>query len=331
MSDSGSEAKIQNSPPPARGVRQEWASMPEHVRAAVEAWLGSPVVSVKSQQSGFSPGVAARLRTADNRRVFVKALSSHPNPDSPGIHRKEARITALIPPSAPVPRLLWSYDEGDPGWIVLVFEDIEGVHPAQPWQMDELNRVMDALAELADALTPSPLSIEIVGGAGDAFAKAICGWQHLTEKPELQSRLDAWSARHLAKLAKFEANAPHAVSGSTLLHFDIRGDNLLLTPERVWFFDWPHAAVGAAWVDVISFAPSVRMQGGPEPEDLIARSPACRDADPDLLTAAIISMAGYFTYRALLPPPPGLPSVRAFQAAQGIIAREWVALRTGWT
>src|SRR5690242_12071868 len=102
MSNPDSDVQ-QSAPPPAQGVRLAWQSMPEHVRAAVEAWLSSPVVHVISQPSGFSPGVAARLQTADGRRVFVKAACSEPNPVTPKIHRKEARIAALIPASAPVP------------------------------------------------------------------------------------------------------------------------------------------------------------------------------------------------------------------------------------
>ena len=80
------------SPPPATGARLEWAALPERIRAAVEAWLGSAVVSAATQASGFSPGVAARLQTADGRRVFVKAVGPEPNPTSPTIHRQEARI-----------------------------------------------------------------------------------------------------------------------------------------------------------------------------------------------------------------------------------------------
>jgi len=38
-------------------------------------------------------------------------------------------------------------------------------------------------------------------------------------------------------------------------------------------------------------------------------------------------MAGYFTRSALLPPPPGLPTLRPFQAAQAEIARRWAAER----
>jgi len=83
-----------------------------------------------TQPGGFSPGLAARLRTTDGRRVFVKAVSEAGNPDSPDIHRREARVVAALPAEAPVPRLLWSHDEG--GWVVLCFEDIDGRLPAQP-------------------------------------------------------------------------------------------------------------------------------------------------------------------------------------------------------
>jgi hypothetical protein len=111
----------------------------------------------------------------------------------------------------------------------------------------------------------------------------------------------------------------------------VRADNILLTDDRVWFVDWPHACVGAAWVDVVCFAPSVAMQGGPTPEEVIARHPACRTAEPAEITATVAALAGYFTHRALQPPPPGLPTVRAFQAAQGVVARRWLAQRTGWS
>lgn len=322
----------QKSPPPAQGIRLDWQAMPASVRGKVEQWLGSPIVNVVSQPGGFSPGVAARLRTADNRRVFVKAVGPELNPDTPSFHRQEAKITALIPPTAPVPRLLWSVDDVDAtGWVVLVFDDIEGQQPTQPWDSAELGRVLKSLVALTDALTPSPISTEFIPTARQKFAQIFCGWRQLLEnRAAHESRLDEWSLRHMAALAEIEANAPAAVEGDTLLHIDIRADNLLLTDEAVWVVDWPHAAVGAAWVDVLLFAPSVAMQGGPLPENVVEQHPAYQQADFDAVTAALVSMAGYFIYRSLRPPPPGLPTLRAFQAAQGAVAREWVARRLGW-
>jgi Ser/Thr protein kinase RdoA (MazF antagonist) len=115
-----------------------------------------------------------------------------------------------------------------------------------------------------------------------------------------------------------------------LLHADIRADNLLLTSQavagdRVMVVDWPHACRGAAFVDLVGFAPSVAMQGGPGPAELLARSGAGRNVSRESLAAVVCALAGYFTERSLQPPPPGLPTVRQFQAAQGEVTRRWLA------
>lgn len=47
--------------------------------------------------------------------------------------------------------------------------------------------------------------------------------------------------------------------------------------------------------------------------------------------AVICTLAGYFVVRALEQAPQGLPTVRAFQAAQGRVAVDWLRERTGWS
>ena len=111
------------------------------------------------------------------------------------------------------------------------------------------------------------------------------------------------------------------------VHFDIRGDNVLLAADHVVVFDWPHASIGAAWADLVFFAPSVAMQGGPAPAELARSYPpiaAAADADVDAVLAAV---AGFFTARAIEPPTPGLPTLRPFQAAQAEVVRAWLAER----
>ncbi len=315
---------------PARGARLAWPDLPARLRAAVEGWLGSPVASATSQPDGFSPSLAARLRTADGRRVFAKAAGPAPYPAAARTLRREARVMAALPGAAPAPRLLWRYDEGDGGWVLLLFEDIAGRHPARPWRADELDRVVGTLAALSTLLTPSPLPPSVVSPATGWRVLRCGGWRQLRDDPP--DGLDAWTARHLGGLADLEARAAAAAAGDTLLHLDLRADNLLLTPERVLVVDWPHARVGAAWLDAVFFAPSVAMQGGPAPQSLVERHPACRAADPDAVTAVVAAVAGFFTWEARQPPPPGVaPGLRAFQKAQGAVARRWVAARTGWT
>jgi Ser/Thr protein kinase RdoA (MazF antagonist) len=296
------------------------------MRETIEQWLGSRVVSSRSQASGFSPGVAARLTTDDGRRVFAKVVGPEPNAESPELHRREASIVAALPAEAPVPRLLWSFD--DDGWVTLIFEDIEGREPATPWRADELDRVVEAILALAETLTPSPLDASFVGTV-DTWDFFTIGWWRQVESEQPRG-LDDWSIRNLASLVATEANAAEAVAGSTLLHLDLRADNMLVTDDRVMIVDWPHARIGAAWLDHAFFVPSVTMQGGPLPGEVFARHPAARDADPDAVNAAVAAITGFFTYRSLQPPPPGLPTIRPFQAAQGVVARQWLADRTGW-
>jgi hypothetical protein len=89
--------------------------------------------------------------------------------------------------------------------------------------------------------------------------------------------------------------------------------------------DWPHACRGAAFVDHILLAGSIAADGGPPPDQVLAGSRAGRAADRDAITAIVCAVAGYFTERALRPPPPGVPAARACQAAQGQATRQWLA------
>jgi hypothetical protein len=72
------------------------------------------------------------------------------------------------------------------------------------------------------------------------------------------------------------------------------------------------------------------MQGGPPPQAVLGRFPI-KDASAAKIDAVLCSLAGYFVVRALDPPPPGLPTVRAFQAAQGEVALAWLRERLEWT
>ena len=87
--------------------------------------VGRPLVCVASPRPPVSlRGLPTRLWTADGRRVFAKAARPEPNALTPAAHRREAIVAAALPEEAPVPRLLWSHDEGEGGWVVL-FEDVE--------------------------------------------------------------------------------------------------------------------------------------------------------------------------------------------------------------
>ncbi|SDH89526.1 aminoglycoside phosphotransferase family protein [Nonomuraea jiangxiensis] len=302
--------------PPASGVRVPWQDVHPLVRAAVAEFLGGPVVEARTQPGGFSPAAAVRVRTEGGRRAFVKAVGPEPNPDSVRIYRDELRIAAALPESVPAPRLLTGVEVA--GWVALVFEDVEGGHPAMPWRRDQLDLVLAAIDRMAATLTPSPIDAPAIG---DILEPSFRGWRELLK--ERADGLDPWAARHLGELAELESGWAEGAAGDTLVHGDLRADNILLAGDRVYVVDWPWACVGAPWVDLVSMLPSVGMQGGPRPQEVFA------DPDP-AVTAFLAGLTGYFLWNGRQPDPPGLPTVRAFQRAQGAVALEWLKHRTGW-
>ncbi|MGV9341169.1 phosphotransferase family protein [Streptomyces sp. NPDC003688] len=313
----------------AAGERVDWWAVPSSVRDRVETALGSPVEDAVTQAGGFSPGVAARVRLADGRRVFVKAVGPEPNPETPDLHRAEARITAALPDTAPVPSLLMAFDIE--GWVALVLEDVEGEAPAQPWQMDELHRVLAAAAELSVLLDPSPIEAPTVAAR---FGEKFQGWRRLSaaaaQGADDLAWLDPWARRNLGRLVARETVWSAAAAGSALIHGDLRADNILLTDDRVMVVDWPWAAVGASWFDVVAMGPSVIMHGTPEAMSVLDQHLRTRGADREDVTTVLIAMAGYFLHQSAQPPPPGLPTVRGFQRAQGEAALDWARERTRW-
>jgi len=304
-----------------------WVETPARVRRWVEDCTGSAVVSARDLVGGFSPGPCAVVTLADGRSVFVKAVGSELNPNAPDMHRREARVVAELPRSPRWPELLGSYDEE--GWVALVYEVVAGTMPGHPWTEPALDQVIEGLASLHEALTPCPVDgLETIS---TQFRWAFVGWHSLAGMATPPASLDEWTRRNLVRLAEAEAVGVTAVDeGNTLVHGDIRSDNLLLTESSLVVVDWPHAAKGAAVFDVLAWAASVTLEGGPAPEELLGRYRLKGGLDSDATTAVIAALAGFFTYHGTLPVLPGLPTLRAFQEAQGAVARSWLRERTGW-
>jgi Ser/Thr protein kinase RdoA (MazF antagonist) len=210
-----------------------------------------------------------------------------------------------------------------PPWIALVLQDVVGRQPQLPWRMAELRQVVASLDQLAETLTPAPMPVP---AAGERLGAEFTGWRSLATSPG-RDHLDPWSRTHLDQLADLEATWADHAAGGTLLHADIRADNILLTERGAIIVDWPWACRGAAFIDMVLFAPSAAMQGGPQPADLIRWSRSGGAASPEAVTALVCALAGYLTERSLQPPPPGLPTIRAFQAAHATIARQWLNQR----
>lgn len=303
------------------GTRIEWSDIPVDVQRAIGRACGADVVDARNQSGGFSPGLAARCRLADGRRVFIKAVSPDQNPHACRIHRREAEIARDLPTAVPAPRLRATVDDGH--WVALVFDEIDGRQPAEPWKPAELDIVLPALEEFSRASTPNPLAV--TQSVVDRHRPVFDGWRRLAAGDGAVVGLDPWVGRNVERLAETESGWEAAATGNTLLHADLRADNLLIGDGgRVWIVDWPWACEGAAFVDLAFFLPSVGLGGGPRPSAVSSRHRLFGDVDVAALAAVVAAVAGFFTRASLDPAPPGLPTLRRFQRAQAEVAIDWV-------
>jgi hypothetical protein len=299
--------------------RLEWPHLPPHVRALVELRCGSPVVAAESQTSGFTPGFASVLTCDDGSRHFVKAASVRAQRPFAEAYREEARKLAVLPPEAPAPRLLWISDADD--WVVLGLEYVEARAPRRPWQRAELDIVLDVLETVADLLTPPPADMPLDSFAED-FATVMGYWDDVRRlRPELS---------HLDDAAALAARSDEVSVGTTLVHTDVRDDNVLLRPDGTALLcDWNFPCEGAAWLDTLFLMVGPRGDGL-DVEAVLAERRLTRDVPAESIDVILAVLVGYFFRQCEEPVPPTSPHVRDVQRWQGEVCWDWLCERRGW-
>ena len=302
-------------------TRISWPQLPPSVRAGVERILGETVVTAQSQSGGFSPGSADRVVLASGRRAFVKAVSAETNATSPVLHRREAAVAKALPPGIPAPKFLGMYDDG--AWVALVLADVAGRHPREPWQEFELMQVLDTLADIGalelDADVPLPRY-------EDSLRGAFMGWEKLQSRP--MAGISAWEGERLGLLAGLAKDGVEALAGDSLVHGDLRTDNILLTGGGPVLLDWPWAAVGAPWADALSVlvnATTLDPEAGWD--HVLSRHRVFANAEDAEITGVLAGWAGYFLDMSRRPAPPGIPTLRHFQARQADVITGWLRQR----
>jgi hypothetical protein len=146
----------------------------------------------------------------------------------------------------------------------------------------------------------------------------MTGWREIAADPAPFLSLgivDAdWLERSLPAL--LEASGAALLDGGSLVHGDVRSDNLCLRSGRAVLLDWNHARIGNPAFDLAFWLPSLVLEGGPGPANF----------GVDDLSAHV---AGFFAAKAGLPAPAGAPRVRAFQRAQLEVALPWACSTLG--
>ncbi|MCW2833337.1 MAG: hypothetical protein JWN68_1290 [Nocardioides sp.] len=298
--------------------RLEWPFLPPNLRVFIERKCGSPVVEALSQTSGFTPGFASVLVCADGSRHFVKAASVKAQRTFADSYREEARKLAALPTGVPSPRLLWHLDDD---WVALGIEYVDGRAPRRPWRASDLDTVLDALEVVADELTPPPAGLDL-DTLVDDFVDMVSMWDHIKAvRPDLP---------HLDEAAALAAGFADVVGGNTLVHTDIRDDNLLIDGDgSVWLCDWNWPVVGVAWFDTLCTLIGPRGDGL-DVEPVLATRRLTRDVPPEAIDRVLALLVGYFLKSADDPVPSTSPFLREHQRWQGEVCWHWLCERRSW-
>jgi Phosphotransferase enzyme family len=280
----------------------------------VEALLGARVVSAEPVRGGgYTHNRRERVHLDDGRSVFVKAAVDDL---SAGWLRLEHAVYSEV--TAPFMPDFLGYDEKS-GLPLLVIEDLSQAHWPPPWREGDVDRVRSTLA--AVAATPAPRGLTPIG---DWKAGWLSAWRTIRDDPEpflatgVASR--GWLESNLPALEAAAERAPLA-DGSSLLHLDVRGDNLALTERGAVLVDWNWASQGNPVVDLVAWAPSLCIETGMHPEDVV-------DADGVGELAALIG--GVWASVAGLPPPPTAEQrLRDAQLAALRICLPWACRQLG--
>jgi hypothetical protein len=276
----------------------------------IERIVGARVLSFEDVEGrGYTHAGRHRAFLDDGRTVFVKSAVDEL---SAGWLRAEIAVyTTIRGPFLPTFHGSAEHD----GLPLVVLEDLGGAHWPPPWRESDVDAVKAVLAEIA--ATPPPAGLDGVPRETLAFK-----WRDVERDPEPFLSLGlctrAWLDANLAPLRDAAERAPF--EGSALLHLDVRSDNIALRDGRALLVDWNWACAGNALLDTVTWAPSLHVEGGPPPEDVVEG-----EGVPELAAA----LAGFFAAKAGLAPPATGLRVRDVQREQLTVALPWAARALG--
>jgi len=269
----------------------------------IERAAGARPVAYRDRGGGYSTADRYSVTLADGRRVFVKSSDAS---NLAGWLRREREVYEHLHGSF-MPRLEgWDDDGTRP---LLVLEDLSDADWTPRWDDARVAVVRSALGELAES-APPPNTHPVRETFADLFGR----WHRVAEDPtpflSTGVRSTAWLDEWLPVILAAADAVP--AEGEALLHLDVRSDNFCFRDGRALLVDWNWASVGNADLDVGAWLPSLTLEGGPDPWEVL---PGAGEI------AAFV--AGVWAAVVGLPPPATAPNVREFQLRQLEVALAW--------
>ena len=282
--------------------------LPEAIVEGVQDLVRSRPITGLRALGGFSIAERWSLELEDGRRVFAKLGTTK---DLGHRLQAEYRNMLMVPQEFRCQVVAWRGTHPR----LLVVEDLSDARWPPPWKPGDVDRVLETMERLWS--TPPPPRLP----SAEQHRKTFSGWQKIAADPTGFLSLGAcspeWLKTCLPKL--IEAERAAVLDGNDLIHLDLRSDNLCFTEDRMVLVDWNFAARGRRGLDLALWLPSLCLEDGPLPDEVVPGHGEYAAA-----------WSGVLAHGAPLPAPTGAPTVRAFQLRQLQVALPWTCRVLGF-
>lgn len=251
--------------------------VPEVVREVARV-LDRRAVSWERPECGLSAAHRYAVRLDDGSEVFVKGAADEQTAQDLRVEHATLRTVG-----------------GDLGpairhWLpghrpILITEHLADYWPSGTgrtvWRPGDVEAVLASLSELR--MRPPPAEMPLAPWPEPTWSQLL-GDHELVAAGLCSS---AWMGRYGDQLVEADEHARSRAD--CVVHGDVRSDNLCLAPGgRARFVDWSNSGAGHQWHDLITFLPTVRLEGGPDPASVFDRD-----------ARAVVRLAGPCVQRAV--------------------------------
>ena len=265
--------------------------------------MASAPVEWRVMRKGHTAAETWIMRFASGKTAFVKHATDERT--ASWLNRERNVYEAVRGDFLPD---LIGWDGGD--FPILILEDLSHARTAPPWTEDDIRRVFALLETLARTKLPQSFR------ALKDYPEPLNGWHEIAKNPSAFVKSGAASAGWLEEAlpALLNAEAGADLRGESLVHTDLRSDNIFFLRDMAMLIDWNWACRGNPKFDLVSWLPSLHAEGGPPPWE-------SKVDEPNL----IAMQAGYLAQRVSNPPADLESSIWRLQQAQLRSALPWAA------
>jgi thiamine kinase-like enzyme len=298
------------------------------------------VYSFQVVTGGMAQGVRIKVVLDNGRCLFVKMMDTRLVPRAVELMEREWMVNQAIQDQNLAPRLHHLAREGSR--IALFFDWVDVAD--RPLNMTQIRKIFEQLERFQQKCTR-------FCGSETRQNKDL---EHFSVSNKTENALDSVHRIMPKTLQRFDAIEPTLFShdayqkacalldcsglskpmweqhihtlteAQTLLHADLRLDNLLFSDEKLYIIDWAWGCLGHPVFDRLTLLNDIMISDACDITRQQAREIAFENIDPELGQTALMQLAGAYHLYALQPDLPEVPGLREFQARQAKGFLEWL-------